>query len=49
MKCYTKNSRIINDVIKFIGKLDKNGQRKFLTYEGSLAFPTEDLRLKFLN
>ena len=29
---YTKNSRIFNDVIKFMGKLDKNGQRQFLTF-----------------
>ena len=29
---YTKNSRIFNDVIKFMGKLDKNGQREFLLF-----------------
>ncbi len=29
---YTKKSRIFNDIIKFICKLDKNGQREFLIF-----------------
>ena len=29
---YTKKSRIFNDIIKFLCKLDKNGQRQFLIF-----------------